>query len=428
MDSQSGASTTVNATTDAQGRIVASAGASAQGLVLAPGSLVVSAVGADGTQYYGVPGTGTDPDCVASGSNCNVTLNHDRNIAFEACVVPNPDGSPLPAGTPDPIPGAVTKPPLEAIGCWTRQNGTSNQDATMFTSNGPIRLDGIDVRPASGTTFTLDSIGSPTVTSSGPAQLVAAGVPITPMVDLSLTYPGPANPAGDWAIGRRSRRRDGAVGAEPVRPSGPASAPAVPSAMGCRSSNPPVRPLSISGRKPRSRLTRAPLGTSEKGVPGRQGQGRTEPGHQRPVDVQQPHGPRGAAVHLDQRPRALPRPLRQAQRAPGLLDTSAAPVQLSVSGMFEMPTALEHFAGDINATVTFQNVASSDTGQLQGYKVQAAQLEFDHLSSSTFGLPPARPSFPTRSRRSASPGFRSVPASTSRSSEAGSRTTSRSAR
>ena len=80
------------------------------------------------------------------------------------------------------------------------QDGTS-QTATIFTSDTPIRLDGIDVNPSPGTTFTLNRGGrTPVVTSNGPAQLLIGGWPVTLSHQISLSYGNGVNPAGGGGV------------------------------------------------------------------------------------------------------------------------------------------------------------------------------------------------------------------------------------
>jgi hypothetical protein len=124
-------------------------------------------------------------DCTAQNLSCTVLLNQDRDVTFTGCVVPNPNGSPLPAGTPASIPGAVTTGSLEAVGCWAPPaDGTSN-----YTSTGPVRLDGLDVKPADGTTITLNKT-TRIVTSDGPVSLMIGGSTISSTSSLDLDYSG----------------------------------------------------------------------------------------------------------------------------------------------------------------------------------------------------------------------------------------------
>ena len=178
----SGAVEHTTATTNSQGQIVASASASSPGVQLAPGRVVASVDPLDGTPFFAVPGSGVDPDCVPSsnGDWCDVNLDHDRsNVDFSACVVPNPDGAPLPAPfntSSDPIPGAIQKQNLEAVGCWTDQG-----DGNKFVSTQPVRLDGIDLVPSGlGTRFVLDKDAA-TVSVEGAAKLQVAGYAIWPL-------------------------------------------------------------------------------------------------------------------------------------------------------------------------------------------------------------------------------------------------------
>ena len=72
------------------------------------------------------------------------------------------------------------------------QNGST----LIYTTNQPIRLDGIDVNPAQGTVFTLDTANLD-VTASGDSQMLLGGVAFTFELNfLVLNYRGGANPAG----------------------------------------------------------------------------------------------------------------------------------------------------------------------------------------------------------------------------------------
>jgi hypothetical protein len=167
-------------TTDAEGRFSEK---------LPPGTATVSAQTSNGTEFFPEPSA----DCQPQNVSCVVTLNKNRSVTFTSCVIPNPNGEALPANTPNPIPGAKTAGQLEAVGCWTPQNGSGGGEPTIFHSSKPVRLDGIDVEPLPGTTLQLDTSG-PTVTSSGPAKVLVDGWPIiggvVPPTDISLNYQG----------------------------------------------------------------------------------------------------------------------------------------------------------------------------------------------------------------------------------------------
>ncbi len=381
---QSGLTKLITATTNAQGQIAASAGAASLGLELAPGTALVSAVGPDGTQYYPVPSGGTNPDCVPANLNCRVTLDRDRNIAFSPCLVPNPDGSPLPAGTPDPIPGAVIKQPLEAVGCWIPQNGTATT-ATIFTSKQPIRLDGIDVNPGSGTTFTLDTSG-PTVTSNGPAQVFADGYPLTRMVPITFTYQNGVNPAGaGLSIG------DLGAGTGPLG----FSLFGLPISLGTGGPFGYGLPFVESTGQ-----TVVNLGAQFTLPFFTRGEWDTLEGKFKAIDGSDvPSIGLGGQLTFSDRNGLVGQPcasINDLEPFDGVVGKLAAlqgcwtparnPTQWTVSGMWETPSAIQRLAGDIYATVTFQNAASAATGQLQGYQVQAVQVQFDHLNSKSFNL------------------------------------------
>jgi hypothetical protein len=129
-------------------------------------------------------------DCTVSGSSCQVALTKDRSISFQGCVQPNPDGSPLPESTPTPIPGAVSTSGLEAVGCFTAHgNG-------VYTATKPIRLNGIDVAPVSGSTITVESNAS-TVTSSGPVEMRVGGLTLATLSSLNWYFQGTNLEVGD---------------------------------------------------------------------------------------------------------------------------------------------------------------------------------------------------------------------------------------
>jgi Carboxypeptidase regulatory-like domain len=160
---------------------------------LAPGKVTATAkvleVGKEKVQFFPDP----SEDCKVANSSCAVELDRDRKADFSACVVPNPNGEALPPGTPEPIPGAQKFVNLEAVGCWTEQ-----PDGT-FTSTKPVRLDGIDVAPASGTTIVLHS--DQTVTSEGPASIDVGGYISLPVDQVDLNFQAAAIQAGDLGTG-----------------------------------------------------------------------------------------------------------------------------------------------------------------------------------------------------------------------------------
>lgn len=159
------------ATTDAGGHFSATE--------LPRGTYSVTA-GPKGTEFP-VPST----DCKADNLSCTVMLNQTRTVKFTSCVQPDPSGAPLPADTPDPIPGAISTGTLEAVGCFTPPPANS----TTATTTRPVRLDGVDVSPAAGTTISVDQSAS-TVTSDGPATLSIAGHAIATPDRLDLGYVG----------------------------------------------------------------------------------------------------------------------------------------------------------------------------------------------------------------------------------------------
>jgi hypothetical protein len=129
-------------------------------------------------------------DCTVSESSCKVSLTKDRSIAFQGCVQPDPAGAPLPATTPTPIPGSVNTSGLEAVGCFKSQpNG-------LYTSTKPVRLNGIDVVPVSGTTITVES-NSSTVTSSGSVEMRVGGTTLATLPALDWFFRGANLEVGD---------------------------------------------------------------------------------------------------------------------------------------------------------------------------------------------------------------------------------------
>jgi hypothetical protein len=160
---------------------------------LAPGKVTATAkpleTGHEKVQFFPDP----SEDCKVANASCAVELDRDRTAEFSACVVPNPNGEPLPATTPEPIPGAKKFVNLEAVGCWTEQPDGS------FTSTKPVRLDGIDVAPASGTTIVLHS--DQTVTSEGPASIDVGGLISLPVQEVDLNFQAAAIQAGDLGTG-----------------------------------------------------------------------------------------------------------------------------------------------------------------------------------------------------------------------------------
>ena len=150
---------------------------------LPPGNYTVAPPG-DGT--FVAASTG-NADCTPGGSplgiSCAVNLNQDRTVTFvQQCVVPTPDGKPLPADTPNPIPGAKTFGQLEAVGCFTQQS-----DGT-FTATKPVRLNGVDVVATDQSQVVLHP-DQQTVTSTGPVEVRIAGQSFGNHV-LSLNYEG----------------------------------------------------------------------------------------------------------------------------------------------------------------------------------------------------------------------------------------------
>jgi streptogramin lyase/PKD repeat protein len=134
-----------------------------------------------------------DPSGLTSTASFGLTLSNPINASIGTgsatvqivggCVVPDPNGSALPAGTPSPIPGAITFGNLEAVGCFKAQSDGS------YTTSKPTRVDGIDVDPAAGTTITVhpDAI----VTSDGPATVGVGKLFMLPVKPVKLDFSAP---------------------------------------------------------------------------------------------------------------------------------------------------------------------------------------------------------------------------------------------
>lgn len=160
---------------------------------LAPGKVTATTktleVGQQKVQFFPDP----SEDCKVTNASCAVELDRDRTAEFSACVVPNPNGEALPPGTPEPIPGAQKLVNLEAVGCWTERPGGT------FASTKPVRLDGIDVAPASGSTIVLNP--DQTVTSEGAATISVGGLFSLPVQQLDLNFQAASIQAGDLGTG-----------------------------------------------------------------------------------------------------------------------------------------------------------------------------------------------------------------------------------
>ena len=320
------------------------------------------------------------PDCTIQGNGCSVQLDRDRLIAFSGCVVPDPGGGKLPPSTPDPIPGAVIKPPLEAVGCWKPQNGGPGIDPTIYTTKQPVRLDGIDVQPADGTTLTLDT-SALTVSSDGFAQLLVGGFAITPEIPVRLTYHGGATaaPVGVDDLGANSAPLGFSLFGVPIQTSGgPASFLPVQESTGQTVFNSGFQfPLNtravwdvkagkfvdaFGGDVPSAGVTGTITTSDRNGV---QGQVCLSINDWEPFKFSGEFGKiNGAQLCLNPTQRLWT----------GL-------------GMFELPSGLARFVGDINIQFASQDVPSARTGELQGYRLQSFQVQFDHLNAHTFTLP-----------------------------------------
>lgn len=347
---------------------------------LAPGSVAGFVKPLAGVEFFPVPST----ECKPSNTSCEVNLNEDRLIEFSACVVPNPEGGPLPATTPNPIPGAKTFGDLEAVGCWTPTNPNANGEATIFTSNKPVRLDGIDVKPSQGTTLQLDAAG-PTVTSNGPAQLLIGGWPVTPALNISLNYQG----GSTVSVG------DQGAGTGPLAP----NLFGLPISLGTGGSAGYGLPFSetagqttISGGLQIPLNTRATWdftgGVFKEKLPNGEEQGTPSLGLGGSIIATNRLGLTGTVCGSLNDVKIEP------FSADEWNDGEISGAQLCYlfekglwegSGMFKLPTAIAHFAGDIYVKLAAQKAKPSDSGQLAGYKIQRFGLQFDHLKSETFG-------------------------------------------
>ena len=373
--SLAGSGSTTTATTDATGTFKAD---------LAAGQYVVETAppGQGNTnQYYPVAST----DCVPQNLFCQVNMDTDRLIEFTSCLVPNPDGSPLPPQTPDPIPGAVTVAPLEAIGCWEPQKASGGSPVTVYTTKLPIRLDGIDVHatnPDQNTVFTFDT-DKLQVTASGDSQLSMGGVPFSfALHHLVLNYRGGSGPAGGAPVS--------------VNDLGAGTGPA---GLGINVFGLPVN-IGTGG----------PLGF---GLPLVETTGQTiiNAGIQVPLNTRATwdfaegkftfNGDDALSIGVSG---ALTTTNRAGVTFAGCLsindwkpfpgsDAEIDGIQLCYdhskklwtgSGQFTLPGPLQRLARQVNVQATLQNVALSSTHQLQGYKVQSFQIEFDHLNSLTY--------------------------------------------
>jgi hypothetical protein len=176
QDKEQGTTKSLSAMTNSEGKFETR---------IAPGSLAVTVEKLAGAEYFPVRST----NCTVSSHGCVVELNQDRSVEFASCIVPNPNGEPLPAGTPEPIPGAQTIGNLEAVGCWAPQ-----PDGT-YTSTKPVRLNGIDVNPTGGTKIILNP--DATVTSDGPAEVGPGGAFKIPLEKVDLGFQAAQMQASD---------------------------------------------------------------------------------------------------------------------------------------------------------------------------------------------------------------------------------------
>ncbi|HVR06029.1 MAG TPA: carboxypeptidase-like regulatory domain-containing protein [Solirubrobacteraceae bacterium] len=353
-----------------------------------------------------VPLTGTEnPACLVQEASCGVNLNEDRTVKFTTCVVPNPNGSPLPTTTPNPIPGAITAGQLEAVGCWTPQNASGKGEATIYHSTQPVRLDGIDVKPLSGTTLQLDKSG-PTVTSDGPAQVLVDGWPIVgglvPAFNIELNYQA----GSQLSVG------DQGAGTGPLAP----NLFGLPISLGTGGPAGYGLPFSESpGQTTISGGLQIPLNTDaiwsvEKGV-------FVEPeasesfnsGSFIAGNATVPSIGLGGSIIMTNRlgltgkvcasvndvstEFLFPFPrdgFDDGEISGAQLCWSSAQDLWEGSAMFKLPSALARYVGDIFVKLTAQKAKPAEQStvpQFEGYKLQNFGLQFEHLESNTYVVP-----------------------------------------
>lgn len=379
---------------------------------LAPGAAVAFVEKLNGAEFF----PEASSDCKPQGNSCEVNLDQDSAIVFTTCVLPNPNGEPLPATTPEPIPGAIRYGQLEAVGCWIAQNGGEGGEATLYDSTKPVRLDGIDVKPLPGTTLQLDTKTGPTVTSNGPSEVLIKGWPIigglVPAINISLNFQG----------GSPMSVSDQGAGTGPLAPNffglpislgtGGAAGYGLPFTEGItetliNGTKYQVGQTTISGGLQLPVNTRATW-DPEAGV-------FKEPGKKLGVfgkiiaetDETAPSFGLSGSIVLNNRQGLSVgsiclsgNDLSGKQLLPFLPDRwndgeiSGAQVCYQPgseiwegSGMFKMPTALSRLAGDVFVKLALQKPKPSEnaayTGQFDGYKVQKFGLQFEHLNSQT---------------------------------------------
>ena len=146
---------------------------------LGPGTYTVTAQPREKHEYFAVESEDCKP--TEEGKSCTVALTKDRSVEFTECVLANPNGEPLPAKTPDPIPGAITHGQLEAVGCFTHHSDGTD------TSERNVRLDGVDVVPTKGASIVIDGTS---VTSTGPVLVKVDGFTLMEPSHFHFTYGG----------------------------------------------------------------------------------------------------------------------------------------------------------------------------------------------------------------------------------------------
>jgi hypothetical protein len=402
-------STTAHTTTDGEGHF-------SEQLPL--GTVLAAAAPSNGVEFFPVPSASCAQTSASFASGvgpvgsdgCEVNLDQDREIAFSACVLPNPDGGPLPANTPNPIPGAVTAGQLEAVGCWKPQNASGKGQATTYTSTQPVRLDGVDVVPSSGTTLQLDTAG-PTVTSNGPARLKIGGWPVTPEVNIALNYQG----GSTLSVG------DQGAGTGPLAPNLfglPISlGTGGPLGYGLPFNESVGSPETGGGQTTISGGLQIPLDTRATWDPAAgvfkgpaQTVLETASGDTSVVDGKTipSLGVSGSIVTNNRQGLVLGsvcgsiNDLGTEKLSPflpsGFGDGEISGAQIcwkpvqglwEGTGMFKLPSALARFAGDIYVKFAAQKAKPNEAGQFLGYKLQSFGLQFEHLNTQTFYLYPS---------------------------------------
>lgn len=372
QDTEQGVQQTVRVLTNQEGRFSER---------LAPGTVLAATQSLGEREFFPEPG----PDCKILDVSCEVNLDRERQIGFTACVLPNPDGEPLPADTPAKIPGAQSFGDLEAVGCWAPQNQAGSGEATIFKSTKPVRLNGIDVVPEGGSALILNASG-PTVTSTGKATIHMAGWQVTQPLNITLNYQG----------GSTASVSDQGAGTGPLAP----NLFGLPISLGSGGPAGYGLPFSESaGQTTLSTGLQLPQNTHASWDPAggvfKDAFGTIVPslGLGGALVFTNRYGLTGniclSANDIDPKGRLVPLGLPDSYS-----DGEISGVQVCYkaekglwegSGMFKLPTALAKYAGDIYVKLVTQKVQPGSL--FSGYRIQSFGLEFDHLKTTTFVYP-----------------------------------------